>query len=84
MAGKVSVTAGTGTITVMGAGGTPNEAVEIVVSQGGTQVETKSGNLDANGTGSYTFQLQPGTYDVSVTAPSPGGTVRDFPGQVVS
>jgi hypothetical protein len=78
------VTTGQGTITVQ-CMGDPNETYQIVVSQNGTQVATHSGQMDGNGNLSDTFQgLHAGTYDVTITAPSPGGTVCDFPGQVVS
>jgi hypothetical protein len=78
------VTSGQGSITVTGTG-SPGEPIQIVVSQNGMPVKTVSGNLGAGGTGTITITpLSAGTYDVEVTAPSPNGTVFDFPGQVVS
>jgi hypothetical protein len=79
-----NVSGGQGTITVQGLGA-PNEAIKIVVRQGGTEVSTQTGNLDGTGNGSYTFQgLAAAAYDVTVIAPSPNGTIYDFPGVVVS
>jgi hypothetical protein len=80
-----NVKADTGTLTVEGTG-QPGEAIQIVITnQDGTPVPDMpfSGNLDSDGSGTVTFTLPQGTFDVEVTAPFPGGTVYDFLGRQV-
>jgi hypothetical protein len=83
MAKFATASGGPGAIKITGGGGTPGEAITVVISQNGTVVKSKSGNLDDNGQGSFTFQpFAPGTYDVTITTAD--GTVYDFPNTVVN
>jgi hypothetical protein len=84
-AGKqVFVDAQTHAITVSGLGGRPGEKirVQIIPQTGGTSVDETDTMLGT--TGSKTFPVVAGTYDVTVTAPTPGGTVYNFQDVVVS
>jgi hypothetical protein len=83
MAEPYSVDAGPSTITVKGSRGSPNETIQIGVSRGGHQVAKVTTKLNANGEGTDVLILDAGTYDVTITAPWPHGTVYHNPNQIV-
>jgi hypothetical protein len=71
--GAPTIQGGQGSITIIGSG-QANERIDISITDAtGTNVYSKSGNLDADGQGTLTVSpLLPGTYTVTVTA-YPGG-----------
>jgi hypothetical protein len=78
------LTPSSGRLTVEGTG-QQGQAIKIVITPNSGVIPATpwTGNLGTTGSGSQTFTMPAGTYDVEVTAPNPGGTVYEFLGEVV-